>query len=255
MSPEETVVEKQVVEEAVPPVTEETGQEEAVEKEVSTAQEEESVETKAEPKGVQKRIDELTWQREQAKRDAEYWKSKALEQKPPEAPVPQKTKPTLESCGFDNDKFVEELSAWKAKEAIREYESEKERAQVNKKIKDYFEKGKVKYDDFEEVVKDVPVSQPMVEILQNSEVMDDMAYYLGKHPDEARKIASMSPMAAIREMLKIEGKISMKPKQTSKAPEPITPIISGSGSTKETELSNEEWVRMQNEKEFGKRKR
>lgn len=72
------------------------------------------------PKGVQKRIDELTRNWRETERHRDYWRELALrsnQEKPQpkeDAPtVPQsRPKPTLESCDFDQERLTEELTVW-----------------------------------------------------------------------------------------------------------------------------------------------
>ncbi len=56
---------------------------------------------------------------------------------------------------------------------------------------------------------------------------EEVAYYLGKHIKEARKIFAMKPSARDREIGKLSAKIASQtvaPQKPSKAPPPIAPV-------------------------------
>lgn len=69
---------------------------------------------------------------------------------------------------------------------------------------------KGRYPDFEAVVfaPDVSMSPDMIQCMAHSPYAADIAYYLGKHKDEAAKIASMSFLDAAGAIREIEGKVA-----------------------------------------------
>ena len=81
-----------------------------------------------------------------------------------------------------------------------------------------------KYSDFAEVAlaDDLPITQPMAAAIAESDVGGDVAYYLGSHREEAERISKMSAVQQVRELAKIEEKITAPPRVT-KAPPPIEP--------------------------------
>lgn len=87
--------------------------------------------------------------------------------------------------------------------------------------------GKAKYQDFEAVAMSdsVPITQDMARMLVQSDVAADVAYHLGKNPDVAAKISQLDPVNMARAMGRLEAQLSApKPKTTSTAPDPITPV-------------------------------
>ena len=103
-----------------------------------------------------------------------------------------------------------------------------------------------KYADFEEVVgeSDVPISREMGQAIVESDVGTDIAYYLAQNPDEAKRIASLSPIRQIAEIGKLEDRVS-KPaaKALTKAPEPITPTGSRAKADKDpSQMSDKEFA-------------
>lgn len=107
-------------------------------------------------------------------------------------------------------------------------------------IKDGFDEARAKHSDFDDVVfqEDLSISEDMVRVIAETEDPTEVLYQIGKNKDEAKRIASLSlPKIAI-EIDKIEQSIKSGSKQKAKtdkkptsAPEPISPV-SGSSAVK-----------------------
>lgn len=114
------------------------------------------------------------------------------------------------------------------------------------------EQARERFEDFDAVVFNPanPISDAMVEVIKSSDKGPDLAYHLGSHPDEARRIASLPPIQAARELGLIEAKLSLpKPRTVTKAPDPIRPVGSGGASpaTDPNKLSYTEYVKARRE--------
>jgi len=261
--------------------------EEVKSEEEAVASEEKGTEEEAEtkegeeetPKGVQKRINQLVKQREQEKRahaatrkELETLKSgEKVETKfgeTEEITVPAKPNP-------DDDKFktyddylkaydkymdakikvsnqqLEQRILKKQAESDAEKVKTKEQEEQQEKINNTFDEGRKKYKDFDEVVNNTPASDAMMIAMIESENSTELAYYLGQHPDEADRISQLSPLAAARELGKIEAKLTTKrSNRISDNPPPITPSgSSGKSSSKKPEdMSDEEFDKWTEEK-------
>lgn len=103
-----------------------------------------------------------------------------------------------------------------------------------------------KYADFEEVVGDseAAISREMGQAIVESDYGADIAYYLAQHPEDAKRIASLSPIRQIVEIGKLEDRVSKPaPKAITKAPEPITPAGSRAKADKNpSEMSPSEFA-------------
>jgi hypothetical protein len=68
--------------------------------------------------------------------------------------------------------------------------------------------------------------------LSSSDASSAIKYHLGKNPQEIDRLIALTPIQAIKEMARIEDKLSTKPtfKPVSQAPAPPTPIPSGATS-------------------------
>ena len=100
-------------------------------------------------------------------------------------------------------------------------------AVVQAEWQEQVEAAKATYPDFATVVYSdkVQINQAMTEVIQSSDKGADLAYYLGSHRDVSAKIAQMPPLAAARELGRIEANLSApKPRNATKAPPPVRPV-------------------------------
>ena len=94
----------------------------------------------------------------------------------------------------------------------------------------------MKYDDYDEVAhaQDLPLTSAMAAAIMESEVGQEIAYYLGSHREDAERISKLTAASQIRELGKIEAKFSdsetpatKKTAVASRAPAPGKPVRSG----------------------------
>src|SRR5437899_7437915 len=227
--------------------------------------------------GVQKRIDELTRQREDERRRAEAAEARELriltaleratvkEQPKPDTeekePVRPKKLDFPDPDQYDaaGDDYVTQRAAWIAKREVRSHIEAQERKaaeqtaqtqqrNVQEQFKKRVEETSKKYSDYHEVAEspDVQVSFPMAYAILQSEQGPEIQYYLGKNPEEAKRIASMnttdnsgnSVPDVARQLVEL-GIITAKrnppvAKPVSHAPARGKPIKSGEPSTPQT---------------------
>lgn len=92
-----------------------------------------------------------------------------------------------------------------------------------------------KYDDFQNVVygPHAVFTDAMTGAILESDIGPEIAYYLGSKPNEARRIADMSPFAQAKEIGRLEASLAANPpaKRTSSAPPPIAPVTARSANT------------------------
>jgi len=175
----------------------------------------------------QSRIDRLTQERylEAAERQRAEARAAAMEielerlrraAEPPAPATPEPSgKPRLEQ--FETyEEFVEALADYKAEERIaadrRAREAEQQdraRVEAQQAYAQRESAARSEMPDYDAVVNrpDLPVSPVMVETIYESNVGPQIRYYLGQHPEECRRIATMPPARAAREMGKIEARL------------------------------------------------
>lgn len=101
--------------------------------------------------------------------------------------------------------------------------------------------ARTRYTDYDAVVQapDVPITQGVVDIVVQSDQGADVAYHLASNKALAAEISAMSPIEAARAIGRIEAQLSApKPRTTSTAPEPITPVKGKAAATKDPAKMN-----------------
>jgi len=166
--------------------------------------------------------------------------------------------PKLEQ--FDDiEKYADAKAEWVKKQALKEHEDKQrstaQQAQQKKLITAWEEKVssvEAKYDDFEEVVGEIKPTHPLTVAIMREENGPDIAYFLGKNPKEAMRLATLEPIDQILAIGRLSAKLLSEPpvaKTPSKAPAPITPV-SARSSTPADEPSEEDdmrtWIKKRN---------
>lgn len=211
--------------------------------------------------GFQRRIDELTRQREDAARDRDHWRDLAMRQsgKPAaDGKQPDPDAPPSPEQFESYDKYLVALAKHdirkenRAADEQRRRDASAERARERQQtFRERCDEAADRYEDFQEVAFDnsVQVTPAMGEVIMESDKGPDLAYWLGSHPDEASRIAKLPPLAAARELGKIEAKLSVPtPRKTTKAPDPVKTVGGKGAATKNPDdMSTEEWMRQRNQ--------
>jgi superfamily I DNA and/or RNA helicase len=244
----ESPAETEAVEETEPVAEDEQSEPKEAEKEAN-----QEGERKQNPK-LEKRFSEITKQREEARQEAQRERQArvdleqrlaALEQnrQPQQAVnIDQEPQPSQFSDAFEYAKALAEFSTEKAlAERDRQVAQQREQEAQQKIIQSWAQKvqeAKAELPDFDDLVasSDVVVNNAVRDAILESDVGPKILYHLAENNDLAKKIASLSPNAALREIGKLEAKFEVNPetKQTtpvvrSKAPTPIQPIRGGQG--------------------------
>lgn len=238
-------------------------------------------EPKKKPGGFQRRIQKLT-ERQRATDarlaavEEENARLKAGLPAPKAEAQPAARPEAPDEDSFDNysdfkkaeRKYFEDLADWKAKEAVRLFKEEQEERSTKAKEKEEADKvqetwatrleaAHEAHPDLEDLLEeDLPVSPAMEQNLKDSEVGGELLYYLASNPEECRRIAQLSPMAATRAIGRIEAALiasqktpepkaqEQPPKRTSSAPAPLQPLKGSGSATKDpSKLSDAEWLR------------
>jgi hypothetical protein len=192
----------------------------------------------------------------EARAEAAYYRRLAEQAQQPTAKAqPSDGRPREEDfVGKPYSAYVEALTEWKAANLLdqrlkaREQEtqaqaSQRQAAEQAQWVKERLSQGAEEFPDFEEVAlaDHVPITQAMAAAIAESDMPARVAYYLGSHLEEAKRIAGLTPTKQVREIAKIEASLS-EPPPTSKAPPPIKPSTpKASGEIDPDKLSAEEW--------------
>jgi len=193
--------------------------------------------------GVQERIDKLTAEKYEARREAAYWRGKAESAPAAPAPATPAVEEPLDPNDFDTDaeyrqaleeritrKVIAKAEAGRAKSA-----EDERRATMVKAATE----GRKAHKDFDSVALDptVPVTPTMFEAAVGDS-LGEVLYWLGSNRGEASRIAGLSTTLQIKEIGKIEARLSagITPKTTN-APTPPTTVKGGATTTKPKDQS------------------
>src|SRR3990167_85397 len=184
----------------------------------------------------ERRIDRAHRARAEAQARAEQLERELQELKTKQTPAPSGA-PRMEDF-TDVQEYAKAFAQFEKDNAIKDYEK-KQRDQATQvaqqKITQEWDakvsKALSEYDDFEEIVGDLKPTTPWALAIMEAENGEKIAYYLGKHPKEAQRIIALSPLSQVRDIGKLEMKLSTvteAPKPPSKAPPPIAPVTGAS---------------------------
>jgi len=231
-----------------------------------------SEDSPAKPKGVQKRIGELTHSWRDAQRERDYWRDlalKSIEQAPKAKAEEVAPAPTLESVDYDEAVYQQKMAEWvqsnidqkveqrlsakeKAAQEAQQLESQQKQIQsFGKKAESFAEKAADYYDIAHNPYLDV--SESMRDALIAADNGPEVLYHLGKNPQEASRIFHLPPHVQALEIGRLDARLSMpQPKKTTSAPPPIDPLKgSSSAAVDEDQMSAEEWIAMRNKQVYG----
>jgi len=237
------------VEEAEPVAEEEQSEPKEAEKEAN-----QEGERKQNPK-LEKRFSEITKQREEARQEAQRERQARLDLEQRLAALEQNRQPEQQAVSIDQEPQPSQFSdAFEYAKALAEYSTEKALAERDRQIAQAKEQeaqqkiiqswaqkvqeAKAEMPDFDDMVasSDVVVNNAVRDAILESDVGPKILYHLAENNDLAKKIAGLSPNAALREIGKLEAKFEAKPEAEkiapvvrSKAPTPIQPIRGGQG--------------------------
>lgn len=175
---------------------------------------------------TKKRIDHLLTEREQMRKRAEA----------AEAELARMKKPTLEDLDHDIERFSEALVDYKATEIAVEQTRKQEKqsasdyqAQIVNEWSEIEKEATQKYPEFRQYfTNDVPVTQFMAEAILASNAPAEVALYLGKHREDAARIASLPAHMQTMEIARLEAVAKVLPKVTE-APPPPSVRLNGAG--------------------------
>lgn len=211
--------------------------------------------------------------RQDAERDAAYWKGVAEGRVKPEVVPEVPPSPgslvapkldqfeTYDQYETAKDEYLLQTAEGRAMQRLQ-VAKQQEAAQI---VEQTFQKridAAVKEDpSLVDVLRDttLPISIHMIPILKESENAPKLLRWLDQNRDEARRIANLLPMQAAREMGIIEAKISFAPKPepvrvVSAAPEPVRTVTSTSSAVvDEDSLSMTEYHKRRTQQMTGPR--
>lgn len=199
--------------------------------------------------GFQKRIDKLT--RENYEKDLRLQQNQReleeLRKKTQAADAVPTEEPKLEN--YDSvEKWQADHGKWARAEGKREAQKEIEANQAQQKRLEAIadlnareDKARQKYPDYDQVtdsIAPIVMNNPILkDYVLESPKSQEVAYHLAKNPEKLAELTRMSPLSMMREIGRLEDRLSAPPppKPVTKAPEPIKPV--GARDTVSTSLA------------------
>jgi hypothetical protein len=202
---------------------------------------------KPKPKTAQERIDEITGQKHEATRRAEAAEAELerirAARKPAEEPEPKKNpdgRPDPEDYDFGiaDEKYLEDLTDWKAEQAVQKALGNRDAASsARQAVTSFRERATKAFPDGEpaglkayRALDKVPAA--VQDVVLVSEVGHKIAEHLGANQPELTRLAGLSPTLQAYELGKLETRFSTAtppPNNVSQAPEPPNTTARGAG--------------------------
>ncbi len=212
------------------------------------------------PKGrAQSRIEDLVASNKALKASLDYLQNEVITKLQPQqpatqqpiaqpAPVVEEAPPTLESVGFDTDKWTQAMHAWTRKQidsGVQRAVTTVQQNQTEATRKAAFES---RLAAFEKAMPDLKVvlgnpalprlSAEAAALVADSDVGPQILYHLGRNVDKAVRIARQTPVQQAAAIGRLEAELAIyKPSaqkkpisNISKAPTPPTPTKGNSGA-------------------------
>ena len=232
--------------------------------EVPLIDEVEEVEEQAEPervpKGVQKRIDEITREKYEERRERQRAQERAdrfeaelqsirngTQQQQPRALANGAPDPDQFAAGRYDPDYLEALTDFKVQQR---FDAQREQSTIQERrasLQQAESKARETYSDYDMASEEF-LTHPLAKVsaftnlVLESDNPTDLAYYLGKNPVELDKISDMTASQAARYIGRIEALLTEQTtdavvKKASSAPKPISALSGAKNSSVITDLS------------------
>jgi hypothetical protein len=196
----------------------------------------------ARQKGIQKRIDRLTREKYEAKARADLLE-KMVHQPHRSTASPQDGRPEQKNFETAED-FVEALTDWKLEQRDQKSKAQdvqrSQQAAAQKAEKMFSAAESLGNFDRDEFAEKVRVTDVMADAILDSDMGAKLLVHFNANPDEATRIANLSPARQAAEIGKLEAKLSTVIPKVSKAPPPIDPIGGGKATVESLETDDME---------------
>jgi hypothetical protein len=235
---------------------------------------EQNVEEKSDP--FQERIDTLTDNFRSAERALESMEqeNESLRKKLSDIPIAETPSKTLADFNYNEDEYRQyvfaEAKRISTETAERVVSGFQDKARGETVLDEHKTREKVfaeSVDDYQAVAysDELKISPEMAAEIRASAIGPEIAYYLGKNPDEASVIARMQPREVVRGIVKLEGRLltekAKKGKKVSDAPPPPAKIKAAepgiqvsSTDPKSDKMSDAEWFKAEDIRQAKMRK-
>lgn len=178
--------------------------------------------------GFQRRIDKLTKDKHELKRENEELRRKLQETAPSAAPASQPN-PDAEPREADFEDYASYLKAlgrFEARQALREEREKAEAAKVQAALDERLQATREKHPDFDEVLEaasDYQVPGSALVAIQDSDIAGDLMYHLATNLEDLEKLQGMNPVQQVKFIARLEAKLQTTPATEEKPVAPAHP--------------------------------
>lgn len=185
------------------------------------------------------RFNEVYYQKKKAEKELAEMRERQAQTAP--VSVDESNKPRLEQFDYDEEKYNDALLDWKLEQRDKQNNARQQQAQQQQKFHDFGMKQQrymQKNPQYQQLAAQadaagVQFNEPLVEMILNSDTGVQIHHHLLSNPDKLERLNSGNPLAAMRELVRLENTFSkQKPKPVTKAPDPITPSGGGARDSK-----------------------
>jgi len=159
-------------------------------------------------------------------------KLESMQQKPVEKPVVDSGKPTIAQYGDNVEAYVEAVADWKLQQRDNEFKqrnAEQQQAQIRSKADNLYADAE-KLPGFDVDAFEASLTPSIASAVIDSDIAPKLMAYISEHPDEMKRIATLSPARQAVEIGKLEATLSVaRQTKVSSAPAPIKPVGGRSG--------------------------
>lgn len=193
------------------------------------------------PKWVQRRIDQLTREKYEERRQREALEATL-------ASMRTAGTESTETSSVQSQPTQAEIDA-RVQQAARE---QLKVQQFNDACNRAYEAGKKEFKDFDDSLRNFGMLGGLPqEFLEIASTMPDghkVLYALGKNPEEASRVLSLPPLQMAMELARVSDKVTKQPtKAVSGAPAPIQPVDGTAKGSSEPPENINDWMRWRNE--------
>lgn len=165
---------------------------------------------------AQDRIDELTRLRREAERRAEAAEAALAATRKQDAPAqPADGEPNPDDFQFGETDagYIRALARYEAKQEFQQQAQQHAAQEQARSLEQTWEQRQTafaqdKADYAEVLAREWPCTPVMADAIKTSEDGPAVAYHLANNPDEARRIAALHPISQVRELGRIEARLS-----------------------------------------------
>lgn len=207
--------------------------------------------------GFQKRISELTREREEKAREAEYWRQAALNGVKPDAQAKPQPDPNAEPKPENYQSYEDYIDArteYRIEQKMRREATERQardadsrQRELQERFRAGMDKARETYADFDDALENIGGMQahPMVaNAILMADRGHDILYWLGMNPDEAARIAKLDPLVQVKELGRIEANLPTAPARKVTQTKPPPTVLKGGGTARKdpASMSMDEYV-------------